>query len=165
MEVFNMSRKFKRFLSVVSALAVVMCIFSGFATAKPVNAAALSKPGPVGPTVPFNPSFITFSNVAITPSSFPQGTDAKVTGQIAMARSSVHITVTLKKYYNSYSAYTVATFTDTMYPSFLSINLADSAIFKSQLNLKSRSTGHYLLEIQAQEYGRTINTTLSFYIT
>lgn len=160
-----MSTRFKRFVSAVSVIAVAVCLFSGFAATKPVNAAALNKPGPSGPTIPYNPSFIVFSDVKISPASFPQGTNAKVTGEIGMAHSSVKLTVTLKKYYNSYSAYTVQTFTETRYPVLMTVKLEDTNIFKSQLNLQSRSAGHYVLEIQAKEYGRTISTSLSFYIT
>ena len=164
-----MSTKFKRFVSVLSVLAVVMCMFSGFAGTKQVNAVVGGKPGP---NIPPNPppiviiGEIEFMNVGLTRYSFPQGSSASICGSIIKIKQSVSLTVKLKQYYNSYSAYTIGTYTDSMTPNSNGVAyLMYSPIFSSQLNLASRPAGHYVLEIQAREGIKVITKTLDFYIT
>lgn len=107
-----------------------------------------------------------FVNVYISPSTFPQGSSGSVCGHIANVRTSVNLKVTLKKYYNSYSPYTVDTYVDRLYPNSVhNASLTRSSIFTSKLNLASRPAGHYLLVIEASESGKTISTSLHIYIT
>lgn len=162
-----MRKTSKRLLSVVTLLTVIVCLFSGFAAVKPVNADI----GGGGPNIPPHPpisilSKIQFASVGLAPTSFPQGSDSTILGRVKNVQYSVNLKVTLKKYYNSYSAYTVGTYTDTRTPdSYGNVYLSDSSIFRSQLNMKSLSTGHYVLVIEASEGIRTISTTLNFYVT
>ena len=164
-----MRTRSKRFVSIVSVLAVLVCLVSGFAVAKPVSAASVGgglRPpyNPPPPKPPFDLSLIIFQNVGIS-SSFPQGTNATVNGSVILVRSSVQLKVTLKKYYNSYSAYTVGTYSQTIPYSGSSITLQNTSVIRNSLNLKSRPAGHYQLVIEATENGKTISTTLNFYIT
>ena len=162
MEVINMRKSIKRLVSVVCMIALVVCLFSGSAFAAGIGSGG---PKPPVPPIDFHLSFIEFDGVKLYNTTIPQGYSTSVYGFVIQARSTVTVKATVKKYYNSYSAYTVQTFTETRYPVLMTDKLEDTNIFKSQLNLQSRSAGHYVLEIQAKEYGRTISTSLSFYIT
>ena len=126
----------------------------------------VAPPSPTATPTPTPTPTLKFVNVYISPSSFPQGSSGSVYGYIANVRTSVNLKVTLKKYYNSYSPYTVDTYVDRLYPNTLhNASLTRSSIFTSKLNLASRPSGHYLLVIEASENGKTISTSLHFYIT
>ncbi|MBR5417730.1 MAG: hypothetical protein IK109_06845 [Clostridiales bacterium] len=152
-----MIKKFKRLMSVVCMIAVVMCLFSGSAFAASVGA-GVPRP-PVPPIDLPLPSFIEFDGVKLYNTTIPQGGSTSVYGFVVMARSTVTIKATVKKYYNSYSAYSIASYTTTSNPT------SGIASFVIPLNLQSQSKGHYQVVVEAKEYGKTISKTLEFYIT
>lgn len=138
-------------------IAVVVCLFSGSAFA-----ASIGKGGPTIPPVPpidFHLSFIEFDSVKLYSNTIPQGYSTSVYGFVIQARSTVTIKATVKKYYNSYSAYSIASYTTTSNPT------SGIASFVIPLNLQSQSAGHYQVVVEATEYARTISKTLDFYIT
>ena len=163
-----MSTKFKRLVSVFSVLAVVMCMFSGVAGKKQVNALPGGNPVTVDPPPPpvVVIGKIEFSPIGLSMSTFPQGTNSVVYGRVMKVQRSVELTVTLKRYYNSYSPYAVATFKETRTPnSDGNVFLYDTTIFKSKLNLASRPAGHYVIEVKAKEGFKTIVKNIDFTIT
>lgn len=132
------------------------------ATPTPPHKPTVAPPSPTPTPTPT----LKFVNVYLSPSTFQQGSSASIRGYIANVRTSVNLTVTLKKYYNSYSPYTVNTYVDRLYPNTdHNASLSSSSIFTSRLNLASRPAGHYLLVIEATESGKTISTSIHFYIT
>ncbi|MBQ6271958.1 MAG: hypothetical protein IJK65_09620 [Clostridiales bacterium] len=152
-----MIKRFKRLVSVICMIAVVVCLFSGSAFA-----ASIGSGGPKPPLPPIDlplPSFIQFDSVKLTSNSIPQGGSATVYGFVIYARSSVNIKVSLQKYYNSYNAYTINTYTMVKSPT------SGIVSFVVPLNLQSQSAGHYQVVVEATEYGRTISKTLPLYIT
>ena len=156
MEVINMRKSFKRLVSVVCMFAVVVCLFSGSAFAASVGTGGLKPPVPIDLPLP---SFIEFDGVKLYSTTIPQGGSTSVYGFVIMARSTVKIKATVKKYYNSYSAYSIASYTTTSNPT------SGIASFVIPLNLQSQSKGHYQVLVEATEYGRTIPKTLDLYIT
>ncbi len=122
------------------------------------------------PTIPMlpapTPKPIAFKGVGISQSSFPQGSNATVYGRVENVQSTVKLKVYLKRYYNSYAASTIASYSDTLGANSSNIvYLQNSSIFKYSLNLKSRPAGHYQLVIEATSNGKTISTSFGFYIT
>ena len=156
MEVINMRKSFKRLVSVVCMIAVVLCIFSGSAFAASVGTGGVRPPHP---PIDFHLSFIEFDGVKLYSTTIPQGYSTSVYGFVIQARSTVTVKATVKKYYNSYSAYSIASYTTTSNPT------NGIASFVIPLNLQSQSAGHYQVLVEATEYGRTIPKTLDFYIT
>ncbi|MBO4650574.1 MAG: hypothetical protein J5653_05220 [Clostridiales bacterium] len=152
-----MIKKFKRLMSVVCMIAVVMCLFSGSAFAASVGAGV---PRPPVPPIDLPPvSLIQFDSVKLYSNTVPQGGSTTVYGFVVLARSNVTIKVTLQKYYNSYNAYTINTYTGVYSPSNTIVS------FVIPLNLQSQSAGHYKVVVESTEYARTISKTLDFYIT
>ena len=156
MEVINMRKSIKRLVSVVCMIAVVVCLFSGSAFAAGIGSGG---PKPPVPPIDFHLSFIEFDGVKLYNTTIPQGYSTSVYGFVIQARSTVTVKATVKKYYNSYSAYSIASYTTTSNPT------SGIASFVIPLNLQSQSTGHYQVLVEATEYGRTISKTLDFYIS
>jgi len=162
-----MKTKIMHSLSVIIMIAVMMSIFTGAVSADVKT--GLQPPYNPPPQPPFHVlNVIEFSSVGLTQTSIPQGGSSSIYGRVKKVQCSVNLTVTLKKYYNSYSPYTVATYTDTRSPnSEGNVFLSDSKIFKSDLKFSTLSKGHYVLVIQAQESPLVpaISKTIDFYIT
>ena len=151
-----MRKSIKRLVSVVCMIAVVVCLFSGSAFAAGIGSGG---PKPPVPPIDFHLSFIEFDGVKLYNTTIPQGYSTSVYGFVIQARSTVTVKATVKKYYNSYSAYSIASYTTTSNPT------SGIASFVIPLNLQSQSTGHYQVLVEATEYGRTISKTLDFYIS
>ena len=178
------NEKWQRTLFLVAMLSVI-AIFVGIATAcfpaPTVNAAGISyvaptitpqppgpTPTPPTPTPKPTPAPAKFSNVRISKTSIPKGRNAEVSGAVINCRTPVTIRATLKKYYNSYTPYTVATYRCGTNPDAGGkVALQFTPIFNihgGQMNLATMPTGHYYLVIEATVNGQTISTPLDFYI-
>ena len=181
--------KWQRVLFLVAMLSVI-AIFTGVAgaclPAPQVNAAAAyapvitpqpphptpspkptKDPTPT-PTVPAGPQLPSpeFRDVYIARTSFPQGANVGVYGRVINIYSSVSLQISLKRYYNSYNAYTIQSWNDTMGANSSGVvYLQNSSVIRYSLNLASRPAGNYVLEIKATDRTTGLSSTKCLYFT